>query len=302
MKGRVLFSVVFAVLSMSACWNNSGKAGESALADSDSLSAYSSFDLMTDGDVIRSFSAPLETANLFQVMGEPFTQEYLASPIDANQPGSSFEKSLWLGILGADLGYTNVYGKTGTSMDLLASIKKLAEDLRVGQFFDFETIKRLSLNSSSLDSLLYLSIDSYDRMDKFLREDNRSHLSSLMIIGAWIEAQYFAAQVIKNNPDDLLRDRIGEQKLVLANLIKLAEPYCDTDKQFGGLCNDLREIYSKYETVSITYTRGDPVKSEKDGGLLITQTETSRVEMTDQQLEEIIQIMGIVRKKLITRN
>src|SRR5690606_14199112 len=99
---------------------------------------------------------------------------------------SSFEKSLWLGILGADLGYTNVYGKTGTSMDLLASIKKLAEDLRVGQFFDFETIKRLSLNSSSLDSLLYLSIDSYDRMDKFLREDNRSHLSSLMIIGAWI--------------------------------------------------------------------------------------------------------------------
>ena len=302
MKGRVILSVVFALLSVSACRNNPGKAGDYVLADSGSLSAFSSSDLMTNEEVIRSFSAPLETANLFQVMGEPFTQEYLASSIDANRLGGSFEKALWLGILGADLGYMNVYRKTGTSMDLLASIKKLAEDLRVGQFFDFETIKRLSLNNSSLDSLLYLSIDSYNKIDNYLREDNRSQLSSLMIVGAWIEAQYFATQVMKTNPDELLRDRIGEQKYFLADLIKLVEPYCDSDEQFGELCRDLREIYSKYETVKITYTRGEPVKSEKDGGLLITQTETSRVEMTDQQLGEIIDKMGMVRNKLISKN
>jgi hypothetical protein len=302
MKGRVILSVIFAVLLMSACRNTAKKSEEFVLADADSLSAPFSTGAVADEEILRNFSSPIETANLFQVMGVPFTQQYLASSLDANELTSSFDKALSLGILGADLGYLNVYGKTGTSMDLLSSIKKLAEGLRVGQFFDFETIKRLSLNSSNLDSLLYLSIDSYNKIDKYLRENNRSQLSSLMIIGAWIEAQYFATQVMKQHPDDLLRDRIGEQKYFLNSLIKLAAPYCSMNDQFGMLCNYLRNIAAKYDSIIITYTSGNPVSSEKDGGLVITQTETSKVEMTNEQLAEIIEITGNVRNKLIVNN
>jgi hypothetical protein len=302
MKGRVILSVIFAVLLMSACRNTPKKSEEFVLADTDSLSASFSTGAVADEEILRNFSSPIETANLFQVMGVPFTQEYLASSLDANKLTSSFDKALSLGILGADLGYLNVYGKTGTSMDLLSSIRKLAEGLQVGQFFDFETIKRLSLNSSNFDSLLYLSIDSYNNIDKHLRENNRSQLSSLMIIGAWIEAQYFATQVMKQHPDDLLRDRIGEQKYFLNNLIKLAEPSCSMNDQFTMLCNYLRDIAAKYDRVTITYTQGNPVSSEKDGGLVITQTETSKVEMTNEQLAEIIEITGNVRNKLIVNN
>ncbi len=98
-----------------------------------------------------------------------------------------------------------MYEKTGTSIELVSSIKKLADGLNVGQFFDFETIKRLSLNRSNLDSLLYLSVDSYTRMDEYLGRTNRSQLSSLMIIGAWIEAQYFATQVMKQYPEESVK-------------------------------------------------------------------------------------------------
>jgi hypothetical protein len=302
MKGRVILSVFFAVLLMSACQNTSKKSEEFVLADADSLSASFSTVGVADEEILRNFSSPIEMANLFQVMGIPFTQEYLASSLDASELTSSFDKSLWLGILGADLGYLNVYGKTGTSMDLLSSIKKLAEGLRVGQFFDFETIKRLSVNSSNFDSLLYLSINSYNNIDRYLREYNRSQLSSLMIIGAWIETQYFATQVMKQHPDDLLRDRIGEQKYFLNSLIRLAAPYCGMNDQFRTLCNYLRNIAAKYDHIIITNTPGNPISSEKDGGLVITQTETSKVEMTEGQLAEIIEITSNVRNKLIVNN
>jgi hypothetical protein len=120
-----------------------------------------------------------------------------------------------------------------------------------------------------------------------------------MIIGVWIEAQYFATQVMKQYPGNLLRERIGEQKYFLEDLIRIVNPYCGTDKEFTIVCNYLRDIASKYENVKISYSKGEPTSSVKDGILVINQTETSMVEMSDEQLAEIIDVTGIVRDKLI---
>ena len=303
MKGRVLITVLCAVLLLPECRNSSKRSENFVLADADSLVSVFAAGSGADEEILRSFSSPLETANLFQVMGVPFSQAYLATSLNANVLSGSFSQAVSLGILGADLGYLNIYGKTSTSLELVSSIKKLAEGLRVGQFFDFETIKRLSLNNTNLDSLLYLSIDSYNKIDRYLQDDNRGYLSSLMIAGAWIEAQYFATQVIKQYPNNLLRDRIGEQKYFLESLIKLIQPYCEMNDQFRELCSYLGDISEKYMGVRISYTEGsEPVKTVKEGGLEITQTETSRVEMTDEQLAGIIEITGIVRNKLIAYN
>jgi hypothetical protein len=234
-------------------------------------------------------------------MAVPFSPDYLASTINANQQATAFDKALSLGILGADLGYLNMYEKTGSSLDLLSSIKKLAEGIRVGQYFDFETIKRLSLNKSNLDSLLFLSIDSYSKIDKYLRDNDRGQLSALMIIGVWLEGQYLATQVIKAYPDPMLRDRIGEQKIILNDLIMLASPYCSRDSEFDNLCRNLQNIKDTYRDVKITYTIGEPVSVEKDGGLVVTQTETSKVDMTNEQLSAIIDVTKNIRNKLITK-
>jgi len=185
-------------------------------------------------------------------------------------------------------------------MELVSSIKKLADGLNVGQCFDFETIKRVSLNKLNIDSLLFLSADSYNRMDEYLRKNNRSQLSSIMVVGVWMEAQYLATQVMKQYPNSLLRDRIGEQKYILDDLIRILAPYCDYDKEFTAMSSYLREMAAKYEGVKISYSKGDPSSTEKDGMLVVTQTETSMVEMTDEQLAEIIGITGIVRNKLIS--
>jgi hypothetical protein len=235
-------------------------------------------------------------------MSVPFSTGYLASSIDAGRLSTSFDKALKLGILGADLGYLNMYEKTGTSIDVLSSIKKLAEGINVGQFFDFETIKRLSLNRSNLDSLLYLSLSSYNQIDKFLREKGRGQLSALMITGVWVEGQYLAAQVLKQYPDTLLRNRVGEQKVILNDLIMLLAPYCNSGQEFKDLCQNMQNMKEKYRDIRVTYTLGEPVMVEKDGALVVIQTDQSKVEMTDEQLAGIIEITRSIRNKLISSN
>jgi hypothetical protein len=44
------------------------------------------------------------------------------------------------------------------------------------------------------------------------------------------------------------------------------------------------------------------VSEEKDGGLVITQTETSKVDMTEDQLTAIIDVTRSIRDKLIINN
>jgi len=123
-----------------------------------------------------------------------------------------------------------------------------------------------------------------------------------MIIGVWIEGQYLATQVVNQFPDSMLRDRIGEQKIILNDLLLLISPYCNRDQEFTALCKDLQSIKDKYREVRITYTQGDPVSVEKDGGLVVEQTESSVVEMSKEQLDGIIEIIKNIRNRLILNN
>jgi hypothetical protein len=303
MKGRIFLILLIAAFSFFSCRNSSKQNSEFVFPVADSVPAGEAEKLSTEAiaEISKNISSPVEIANLLQVMSVPFSPSYLASSINPNEQATAFEKAFSLGILGADLGYLNMYEKTGSSLDILSSIKKLAEGIRVGQFFDFETIKRLSLNKSNLDSLLYLSIDSYNKIDKYLRDNDRGQLSALMIIGVWMEGQYLATQVIKDYPDPMLRDRIGEQKIILNDLIMLASPYCNRDPEFNSLCRNLQEIKDAYRDIRITYTLGEPVSVEKDGSLVVTQTETSKVEMTQEQLATIIKVTNDIRNKLIIK-
>jgi len=304
MKGKSVFILIVALLISSSCRNSSKSSSEFVFPEADSVPVGEAEKLSAEAiaDIAKNIASPVEIANLLQSLSVPFSPDYLASSVDANKQPTAFDKALALGILGADLGYLNMYEKTGTSINILSDIRKLAEGLKVGQFFDFEALKRLSLNKSNLDSLLFLSIDSYNQIDKYLRDNERGHLSALMIIGVWLEAQHLATQVAEKYPDPILKDRIGEQKIILNDLIMLAMPYCTRDNEFNSLCKYLQDIKDSYRNVKITFTLGEPVSVEKGGGLVIEQTETSNVEMTDQQLAGITEVTRNIRERLVINN
>jgi hypothetical protein len=303
MKGRVFLLLAIAIVGFS-CRDSKSKTTAFVFPQSDSVPVSEAEKLSPEAiaDISKNISSPVEIANLLQTLQIPFSQNYLASSIDASKQSTNFDKALKLGILGADLGYLNMYEKTGSSLEILSSIRKVADDIKVGQFFDFESIRRLSKNKSNLDSLLFMSINSYSKIDAYLRSNDRGQLSALMIIGVWIEGQYLATQVLNQYPNKILSDRIGEQKIILNDLLLLISPYCNHDPEFTSLCNDMQSIKQKYRDIRITYTQGDPVSVEKNGGLTIKQTETSVVNMSKEQLDGIIEITRNIRDRLILNN
>jgi len=293
---------VILLICICSCRNSVTRQGSLNFPVDDSVPAGEAEKLSEEAiaDIVQNIASPVEIAAILQALNVPFSAEYLAPTQGADRLTTNFQKAVMLGIYGADLGYLNMYEKTGNSVDVLSTIKRLADGLRVGQYFDFETLKRLSVNKSDLDSLLFMSVNSYNQIDQYLRQNGRGSISALMIAGVWIEGQYLATQVVTDHQDKVLRDRIGEQKIILGDLLMLLRPYRESNAEYASLYNMMEQISASYRDVRITYRLGEPETLEQDGRLVMIQHEESIVEMTDEQLMTIAQLSGDVRNKLIS--
>lgn len=249
-------------------------------------------------DIVQNISSPVEIAALIKAVGVPYSKEYLATTDYIDNYNTSFKKALGLGIFAADLGYQNMYNKTGSVIDYISTIKTLADGIRVGQFFDFTTLKRLATNNQNLDSLMYISVQNFNQMDRYLRENNRSNLSSLMVAGIWIESMYLLGEVVRKSPNSELSEKIGEQKIILSNLMLLLRNY-ERDPKFKSLIDDLTEIQELYRDVTITYEKGEPETVVIDGILTIKQNDKQFIDITNETMFKIIDKTAEVRNKII---
>ena len=249
----------------------------------------------TINEIISNIASPIEVAALIHSMNVPFSEQYLADP-ETLPISTNFEMAYSLGALSADLGYLNIYQKTGTAVNFLTVINSLADAMDIDQFFDFETIKRLATSSSDLDSLMFISVYSFNKMDDYLREIQRSDLSSLMMTGVWMEGLYLSTQIAKNNSNEDLKSMIGEQKLILNDLLIILNNYRN-EEIIAGYISDLELIKDVFDQVNISYTLSEPSSIEKDGMLIVVQNESSHVDMSDESLQQIIEITDQVRNK-----
>lgn len=296
MKKLILYLLLLIIIT--ACKSGGGKSGQLVAPDSVLNQGTMEVSGQAMNDIIENISSPVEIAALLKRVGAPFSNRYLASTERSENFISANQQALNLGIFGADLGYLNMYNKTSNVISYLQAIKKLADEVNVGQFFDFSTLKRLASNNQNLDSLMYISVHSFNQMDKYLRENKRGNLSVLIITGVWIEGLYLATQVAKDRENDQLSERIGEQKLILADLMLVLRNY-SPDPYFAKLIASLEEIKSQFNDVKITYEMGEPEAVEKDGMLTIVQNEKSMVHISKDQLKVIIATTEKVRNNLI---
>lgn len=249
-------------------------------------------------EIISNISSPVEMSALLKDEGIEFNYKFLAPTDDVDEFNTSFKQALNLGVLGADMGYLNMYNKTGAVINYITAIKELSDELKVGQFFNFETLKRLATNSENIDSLMYMSISAFDKMDAYLVENNRGSLSSLLVTGVWIEGIYLATQVVKENDNPTIRERVAEQRIVLEQLLLVLSHY-SKDQQFFNLIKELRKIETALLKVKIIEEEGEAEMVEVDGVLMVVSNTTTTVEMTDEQLDEIIVAVEQVRNYII---
>lgn len=239
-------------------------------------------------DMIQNISSPVEMANLIKNSGAGFSQQVLNPTDNIDKYATSFKRALNLGIYSADLGYINTFNKNTVVVSYLVAVKGLADGIQVGQFLDFSTLKRLATNSTNLDSLKQLSVSSFNQMDKYLREQKRSNVSTAIVAGAWLEGIYITCEVIKQTGDQELSRRLGEQKEIVDLLLLVLKNYA-VEKNFQGLVDKIEKIKAVYKDVKVTTEVGEPEMKEEKGMLVLIQKDITHVDITPEQVQQIIE-------------
>ena len=250
-------------------------------------------------DMIQNISSPVEMANQIKNSGAGFDQSVLNDAEKMKDYSTSFKRALNLGAYSADLGYINTFNKNSVVVSYLLAVKDLADGLNVGQFLDFNTLSRLAKNSTNLDSLKLLSVSSFNEIDRYLREQKRSNVSTAIVAGAWIEGIYITCRVIEQTNDKELINRLAEQKDIASILLIILNNYSKGDSNFQALVSKLDQIKSIYDNVKITTEFGTPETKEVDGMLIIEQNEITHVEITDEQVAQIIEKIKETRQFIV---
>jgi hypothetical protein len=249
--------------------------------------------------ILEQIPSPLEISVLLRESGSKFNGSLLNQAENQSRYNNNFKQALNLGIYGTDLGYTNIYGQNVDGIKYMSSIKSLADDLNIGQFFDIETIGRLANNSKNLDSLILVTTLNFNHINHYLQTQGRDNLSVLLLTGGWIEAMQITCQVAAKSPSRELHEKIGEQKIILEQILLLYSFYPD-DSNMAGLLKDLEPLKAAYEKVTINYTYKESSMEIVDGVAVIKDNSTTTIDITDQNIEEIRTITNSIRTKIIS--
>ncbi|MDN4166942.1 hypothetical protein QWY31_15630 [Cytophagales bacterium LB-30] len=290
------------VVAMSAC--NSGKKPSSADIENvlqDVKMEEPEISQEVIADIIQQIPSPIEISVLLKESGIKYDRKMLNSPENTSNYNSNFKKALNLGIYGTDLGYTNIYEQNQDAVFYLNAIKEMADGLAIGQFFDFGVIKKLATNSKNLDSLLLITTKNFNSINAYLQEQKRANLSILLLTGGWLEALHVTCKVYEKNTDNTqLRETIGEQKIILDNIMLLLSFYGETDPSIQQLISDLTPLHQEFSKIEIVYTYKESTFEVVDGVLVIKDNSSSTINITDENVKSISAITDAVRSKIIS--
>jgi len=249
-------------------------------------------------EIIQSIPTPMEMSLLLKKNGAQFSEELLNSTDNKKNYMTAYKKAINLGVYGADLAYSHIYSEKAAAITYLGTVKEVAEDLNIGQFFDFQTIKKLADNNKNLDSLLNISLIGFQKMNDYLKKNKRGNISVLLLTGGWIEGLYIISKVYNQNPNEAIRERIAEQKISLKD-INLLVKYYKSDPKFDEINKNLTELVTAFEPVTITYTEGERITKEVDGKLVVVDNTKTTVTISDDEMNNILATVEKVRNNMI---
>lgn len=251
-------------------------------------------------DIIQQIPSPLEISYLLKDAGTRYDYSLLNPPSNSSNYNSNFSKAINLGIYGTDLGYANIYEENQDAIKFLNSIKGLANDLSIGQFFDFTTIAKLATNSRNLDSLLLITTQNFNDINTYLQENKRSNISILILTGGWLEALHITCQVARKNPNnEALVEKIGEQKIILDQIKYMLEFY-SKDPYIAELHQRILGLEGAFREIEIITTYGEKTMEEVNGILVVKDNSTTKVNITDENVEAIRDQVSKIREKVIS--
>ena len=283
---------IMAVLSMGC--NNSKQANEALQNQTPKVDSANST-LLKINNQIFSIPSPIQTALLIKKSGYSYNKSILNNSDNYNKYDTKYKKALNLGIYGADLGYISLYDQTQDALSYLASVEKLATDIGVADVFTPALVKRFQQNMGKQDSLLAMVSEAFRKSDAFFKDNRQNDVSSLVLIGGWIESLHFAIEANTQSGQKDVMTRIAEQKISLQNLVKMLQPYA-TKPEFNDLAKNLLELSNMFDNVEFVYNYVPPTVDVKSKTTSINST--SNVKISPEQLKEISQKVQEIRNQI----
>lgn len=297
MAKKLLYLSILLSFFVFSCKNSSDSTGEDIPeGDTELMDVQVSTEMIQM--VISSVPNPVTMSTLLSQSGVVYSSDLL-NPVDnIDKYSTNYKKAINLGSYGTDLVHMNIYDRTVSTVLYLKNLKDLANDLSLGQFFDYETLNRLSENNKNVDSVLLITSSGFDRMTNFLIEQERSSIAVLLSYGIWIESMHLATNIDKITNKEAVHERIGEQKEVLDNVILLLEAF-NHQAEFKELLKDAQNLKKIYDQVTIEIEYKEPTTKVVDGMLVIIDNSESKINIDDEIVSQIAKQIKVIRNKLI---
>lgn len=184
-------------------------------------------------------------------------------------------KAVNMGIYGADLNYLIHFGQSQNSIKYLIVSKQLADQIGVAMAFDQAAIEEYQSNLENKDALINIIFVSYDNIKKMLKNEDQFLLSTLVIVGSWIENMHITTELLplvkSTELTNTLLEKISLQKDYLTKTIALLNDLNEGNIVF---INELLLDLKKTEQFFITL--GDKLIDEDDVASLHLEIKTMR--------------------------
>ena len=293
MKNLNLFFAAAIGLVAIGCSNNQGN---STVKQNIDINVDVSADINRSQQVFYALPSPIETAHLIQSAGVSYNMD-LSNPVDnAEKYSTTMKKALNFGVYGADLSYASLFNQTQTTIQFMATEKKIAEELGIYDFVDADVAEHIESIINDRDSVMEILADGFTNASDCLKDAGRAEVAALIVAGGWIEGLYLATQLAGLSADNSrLIDLVIDQRLSLTILIKLLDNY-KTLPNVSTVYDWLIDLQSTYDKVKAT-TSETKVETGADGKT--TFAAETKVEVNDKIFNAICQKADSIRSLIV---
>jgi hypothetical protein len=265
--------IIVSIVSASFAFLVAGCSGSSDENDIQNVNVDSSDVVVADSTlplVDYSVPTPNELFEIIKLQGGKQQMNLVNSLDNSENYVDVKSKALNFGVYSADVTYLSCFGIGIDFLKYFKKIEELGEELGISGAFDEGVMERIENNEANSDSLFMISNDTYYNSYMYLEENQKGVELSLIMVGGYIESLYIITNLVKTYSDtDPIVEKIGDQKVVMENLIDFISQYGD-DASVAEVITDLKSLSEVFEQNMTFQESSSKVSNSEDGTLMIS--------------------------------
>jgi hypothetical protein len=178
----------------------------------------------------------------------------------------------------------------------MKAIEEMGDELGIAGAFDEDLMDRIENNEGDTDSLFAISNETYYDSYLYLEENGKGKELSLIMGAGYIESLYIICNLVDGySEDDPIIEKIGDQKLVLENLMEFLASYQD-DSDVADMTNDLMSLQEVFE-ISMDFEESGTNVDNQEGKLVLSGGGSFK--MNEQALADVTAKVTELRENII---